>query len=292
MVGIVILNFNNSSATKECLKSIVKYESSDKYKICLVDNSTDIADRVLTMGYVDNLKRKEPLVNIHVKLLDMNEGYAKGNNAGAEYFEKEEDVSQILILNNDIIFTMPILEGLSSYLYKHKECAVVSPLLYNKEGGIDITCARRRKNLFSFLVRTPLVRKLRWVHKKNKSEYILEEKPIGDFSNPIYIDLPSGSCMMFEKKVFRKIGYFDPHTFLYFEEDILWSKLQKVGRKAVMLPYLSCLHLGASSISKQPSKAMERHYFSSMLYYLKEYSGIKGLWPWVIRLIVKSFYKI
>lgn len=292
MVGIVILNFNNSSATKDCLESIIKREPTDRYRVCLVDNSTDLADRTRTMEYVDELRREKPSVDIHVILLDKNEGYAKGNNAGAEYFERERDISEILILNNDIIFTMSILEGLSDYLYKHPECAVVSPLLYNKEGEIDTTCARRRKDLYSFLVRTPLVRKLRWVHKRNKSEYILEEKFINDFTKPMDIDLPSGSCMMFEKETFRKIGYFDPHTFLYFEEDIMWSKLQKIGKKAVMLPCLSCIHLGASSIGKQPSKAMGRHYFSSMLYYLKEYSEFKGFWLWGIRFMVKLFYKI
>ena len=209
-----------------------------------------------------------------------------------EYFENDMDVSQILILNNDIILTMPILERLSNYLYEHQDCAVVSPLLYNKEGEIDITCARRRKDLYSFLVRTPLIRKLSWIHKRNKSEYILERKPIEDFNKPMEIDLPSGSCMLFEKEFFRKIGYFDPHTFLYFEEDIIWSKLQKTGKMVIMLPHLSCIHIGASSISKQPSKAMERRYFFSMLYYLKEYSGFRGFWPWGIRFIVKLFYKI
>ena len=292
MVGIVILNFNNSCATKKCLESIIEYESSDKYKICLVDNSTDTVDRARTMENVDDLRRKEPLADIHVILLKKNEGYAKGNNRGTEYFENDMDVSQILILNNDIILTMPILERLSNYLYEHQDCAVVSPLLYNKEGEIDITCARRRKDLYSFLVRTPLIRKLSWIHKRNKSEYILERKPIEDFNKPMEIDLPSGSCMLFEKEFFRKIGYFDPHTFLYFEEDIIWSKLQKTGKMVIMLPHLSCIHIGASSISKQPSKAMERHYFFSMLYYLKEYSGFRGFWPWGIRFILKLFYKI
>lgn len=292
MVGIVILNFNNSSATKTCLESIVKYESPDRYKICLVDNSTDAVDRTRTIEHVDSLKRENPSVNIQLMLLDKNEGYAKGNNAGAEYFDQNEEISDILILNNDIIFTMPILEGLKDYLHAHQKCAVVSPLLYNKKGEIDITCARRRKDLYSFLVRTPLIRKLGWVHKRNKSEYILQEMPIHDFTKPLNIDLPSGSCMMFDKDIFRKIGHFDPHTFLYFEEDILWSKLHKMKQDAVMLPYLSCIHLGASSIGQQPSKAMIRHYFASMLYYLKEYSGLNRLWVSTIRTIVKIYYKI
>ena len=100
MVGIVILNFNNSCATKKCLESIIEYESSDKYKICLVDNSTDTVDRARTMENVDDLRRKEPLADIHVILLKKNEGYAKGNNRGTEYFENDMDVSQILILKD------------------------------------------------------------------------------------------------------------------------------------------------------------------------------------------------
>ena len=68
IVGIVILNFNNSCATKKCLESIIEYESSDKYKICLVDYSTDTVDRARTMENVDDLRRKEPLADIHVIL--------------------------------------------------------------------------------------------------------------------------------------------------------------------------------------------------------------------------------
>ena len=292
MVGIVILNFNNSKATKDCLESIVRYESPHRYKICLVDNSTDAVDREKTMSIVDKIGKDNLSVAMHVILLDKNEGYAKGNNVGARYFEQDEEVTQILILNNDIVLTEPILDELSKYMHEHQECGVVSTLLYNKEGEIDKTCARRKKNLYSFLVRTPLVRKFKWVREKSKSEYILEERNIEDYHQPFDIDLPSGSCMMFEKKEFCRLGFFDPHTFLYFEEDILWSKLNRMGRKAVLLPYLSCIHLGASSINKQPSKKMERYYFSSMLYYLREYSGIRGAWPCIIRFMVKSYYKI
>ena len=78
MVGIVILNFNNSCATKKCLESIIEYESSDKYKICLVDNSTDTVDRPRTMENVDDLRRKEPLADIHVILLKRMKGMPKG----------------------------------------------------------------------------------------------------------------------------------------------------------------------------------------------------------------------
>ena len=40
------------------------------------------------------------------------------------------------------------------------------------------------------------------------------------------IELPSGSCMMFNAEALRIIGGFDPNTFLYYEEDILYKKLK------------------------------------------------------------------
>ena len=43
----------------------------------------------------------------------------------------------------------------------------------------------------------------------------------------VEVDMPSGSCMLFEKSVFEEIEGFDPNTFLYYEEAILYHKLKK-----------------------------------------------------------------
>ena len=222
MTGIVILNFNNYPITKECVESILKHEDRDKFKICLVDNSTDVATKKQVIDFVDRLKCKYSCLAIHLLLLDKNEGYARGNNEGIRYFEGDETITHILILNNDIILTMPILESLNNYLEEHLNCAVASVLLYDKDGKIDFTCARREKNLVSLFARVPLINKIEYVRRKNvQHEYILKDKLPAEMNLPIDINLPSGSCMMLRKNFFKEISYFDPNTFLYFEEDIL-----------------------------------------------------------------------
>ena len=68
------------------------------------------------------------------------------------------------------------------------------------------------------------------------------------------IELPSGSCMLVKKDVFAAIGNFDPATFLYYEENILYRKLLKLKLGNYIATGLRCVHPGAATMAKSPSK--------------------------------------
>lgn len=90
----------------------------------------------------------------------------------------------------------------------------------------------------------------------------------------IEVDLPSGSCMLIYKSVFEKIGFFDPNTFLYREENILYKKLSALGYKNFVSVDQKCIHLGAAS-TKAVSKSawLLRMAKVSEKYYVEKYSG-------------------
>ena len=61
--------------------------------------------------------------------------------------------------------------------------------------------------------------------------------------------------MLVEKMLFQQIGSFDPHTFLYYEENILWAKVQRLGLSNYIDTTVSCIHLGAATTRTQkPNK--------------------------------------
>lgn len=247
MVGILILNYNNAEYTISCIESIIKYNTASAHMVVVDNASTDGSAAVLNEWLANN-----PQV---FTLLDAssNGGYAQGNNFGLMYLESEEEIDKVLILNNDVIFTQDIIPKLSSFLDSHPNAGVVSPLLYCRDGKtVDNTCARKdctvREIVWTYLLYfTNILGILSRFSNKRK---ILLANPELLNAHEVEIELPSGSCFMIRKDLFNEIGYFDPNTFLYYEENILYRKLKALGKHNYMLPEVSCIHLGGETTNK------------------------------------------
>lgn len=307
MVGIVILNYNNIEDTCACVDSIFKHCDPSQFKINLVDNNSkqqvkDFIREYCRSNYssyfnvIEDVENNVVLKKLNYVTSSKNEGYAKGNNIGVSLFSKDTDINYILILNNDIILTMDILLPLKKYLCENPMCGVVSSLLYDKNGNICYECARKEKGLLDLLVRSTILGKIPCFDKKTYENYILYDNKELLQDDVVPIALPSGSCMMFRKEVFEEIGRFDPNTFLYFEEDILWSKLKQRGYSSAMLPKVACIHLGAMSTSKANSSVIREAYLNSLWYYVNKYSNVpKLLYPIILLHLtlskIKAYYK-
>lgn len=72
----------------------------------------------------------------------------------------------------------------------------------------------------------------------------------------------------------RSIGGFDPNTFLFFEENILFEKIRGSGKRNYLVPSLKCIHLGASTTSKNVSLRTQFASMNSARYYLENYCGL------------------
>lgn len=260
MVGIVILNFNNSAQTLSCLETLYRQCTGGNFRVCVVDNASRNEEvQKLKAGLIRNE---------HLILSENNGGYARGNDLGCEYFDTIDKITEILILNDDTRFTQDIITPMQEYLSSHPECGVVFPLVVASDGNIDRACARRSKTWKDLILQATCLGKL----GIRRNEFLpvegLREK------DEIRTQVPPGSCMMLRKDIFRRIGWLDPGTFLYFEEHILSEKLKRENLECVLLPQIQIIHLGAQTTSQQKGKVIYRHWRQSYLYYLKKYSGM------------------
>ena len=207
---------------------------------------------------------------------DKNDGYACGNNIGLQFAYNDKEIDKILILNNDVLFVEDIIPGLIDDLNSIKDCGIISPILYKKNlEGVDYNCARKEFSV-SHYIASRLLRilyKIKLFH--SSSPYLLKGKDITEIQkkNHIKIDLPSGSCMLIDKHLFKQIDGFDSHTFLYFEENILYKKIKNIGKQNYLSTQYKCIHLGASSTKKEPSYFIIKTWLESEAYYMKKYSG-------------------
>lgn len=288
-VGIIILNYNNYNDTINCIESIEKFNTAD-IKYIIVDNgSSDPLSVIILDKFLSNrfkgkyhkldISRQETTVLSYVTLLvnKTNEGYARGNNLGLALADKDNEIKDIMILNNDVLFTEDIIPKLLHEKSRLDNCAIISPALYKKDlSDYDYTCARLAPTAWSLIKECFMLglnfNRYREVIKKKY--WLFVKNPMLKDSEHLEIEMPSGSCMLVDKKLFREIGWFDPNTFLYYEENILYSKIHNKGLKNYLLPKLSCIHLGASSTQKAASYFIQRCGLESRTYYLNKYCNL------------------
>jgi GT2 family glycosyltransferase len=305
--ALVILNYNNYEDTFNCIESIEKHNTSP-IKIIIVDNGStrqgtvEAIDKYLRTKYTNKYKHirdTEQLLSLpYITFVESvtNDGYATGNNKGLKYAYKDSEVRHILVLNNDILFLEDMIDKLIGIHSQMPQCAIVSPVLYKKDlESYDLACARlSHTNWEIILMFLFQFRNIFGLMAKFERRRCLLQNTSNNQS-PFPIELPSGSCMLFEKSLMNKIKIFDPYTFLYFEENILFKQIFRVGMKNYIVPDLKCVHLGASSTNNCSNAFVGINLLRSADYYLHIYSDMSNLQKivWCIaKAIIIIKYKI
>lgn len=283
--GIVILNYNNAEDTINCIESVLKYNSAE-IKIVLVDNGSPNKDvvRVLTDYVLKRFPQKSLIINegerfpkklpfLTYLISDNNDGYASGNNKGLRLVYNDDSLQQVMILNNDILFVEDIIPRLTYYLETLPNAAIVSPLLLKKDGiDIDFNCARTNVQVKE-MTKLFFLSVLNIRYSKMEEHKMLISNPSLLKEEAFEVELPSGSCMLLDKRFFKSIQGFEPNTFLYYEENILFRKIRLASKRNYLCPQLKCIHLGAST-----TKKMVRSYKyikmsnKSSKYYVEKYA--------------------
>lgn len=122
-VAIVIINWNNSNTTLNCLRSI-----KDNYRIIIVDNNS-------AKDEVEKLKMELP-ENAHLILNDKNYGFAVANNQGIRYAIEHFRPDYIMLLNHDTISTLNFLEPLVRLMQKDHGIGAVQPKILRLNNGV------------------------------------------------------------------------------------------------------------------------------------------------------------
>lgn len=284
MVGVIVLNYNNTKDIKLCVDSLIKWTDSDNFKLLIVDNGSESAVNEEVKSYVQELSPESSifeygtrcqLTKYNYLYLPQNVGYARGNNAGLEYFYADSDITEILILNSDIILTSDIVTPLVKRLYEIPDVGSVSPILYHPDGKIDHCCARKNYSKSDLTFSFPIMR-VNHYRKRSRHNLILLQDIEWRKKTIIEIEVPSGSCMLLKKDTLKRIEGFDNGTFLYYEESILYKKLSMIGCRNYLVPSISCIHTGgATTSSTKNAYFLKKCNFESLLYYCKKYEDMQ-----------------
>lgn len=277
-VAVIVLQYGNSQATIDCIRSVERYNSYP-IKYIIVDNGSPDSESISSISdFIDEtfgtsaIKIKDdtpsPFHLPKVTFLQsaVNDGYARGNNKGLKLAYGDTEIDKILILNNDILFVEDIIPRLVNDIDTLDDCALISPILYKKDfENLDPNCARYEGRFRDTLVYN--FKFLRTTKRIERATFM----PIRPDEGLIAVQLISGSCIMCDKTLFKSIGSFDPGTFLYCEENILWEKIKPLHLRNYIDTDIKAIHLGAGTIKKVFSPRLLKMAFKSQNYFVKTY---------------------
>lgn len=256
LIGIIILNYINWEVTLQCIKSILETSGDINIHIYLIDNASPNPPPKQILELEDNDKFTFIKNNV-------NKGYSAGNNVGIKR-ALNDNCSEILITNSDIIFLKDTLTKMQEYLKINTEVGIVGPKLINLEGNVEAPSMLIKTGLKEkYLVRTGL----RKIFKSTASKYYCFNKTL---KKPLFVHSVSGSCFMMSRECALKITPLDENTFLFQEELIIGVTMENTGKKTVYLPEASVIHAHGQS-TKSVKAFSFISFVRSEIYYCKKY---------------------
>lgn len=242
-LSIITINFNTYDLVKNCIESIIKNTRDISYEIIIINNHP-ITKKI----DAKNLKNLfSELDNIKV-IKSQNNGFGSGNNLGA----KKAEGKYLIFLNSDTLITDNSLNIMVKYFERNTRIGALDPLLYTKKGVLQKHFYKNFQNLKILITRNDKIKKINL-----RTEF---------FS----ADMVTGAAMMVRKDLFDKLGGFDDHFFMYFEDEDLCRRLSNLKKINGILTTAKIIHLEGKSSGHQSKKKM---YYHSQNYYWQKHYG-------------------
>jgi GT2 family glycosyltransferase len=230
-VSVIILQYNKSEYTIECLKSIKKWFNSYNctYDVIVVDNGSDEEHKLPLRKFQAEELPIEVLWN------DTNLGFGMACNQGVHYvMSRSTPPDYVLLLNNDAM-------TLSGCIYSLIQCA-------ESDDKIAVVGAQVLKPNTTFIHHTGVCSQSRGEEHDSKYNGIVDRYIRNHSQNvPRYMYEDrlwvNGCCMLIKTDVIKKHGLFDEEFFpVYFEEADFCIRLQKLGYRVVYNPMAKVYH--------------------------------------------------
>ena len=207
-----------------------------------------------------------------------NEGFARGNNVGYRYCKSQLHCDYIVTINNDAMLTSADFMPLCTEDYAQMHCGVIGPDIVSLKDGrhqnpsygiirtrSEVNRQIRRFRAILLLLHLhlyePLVRlKQRLGHQSAADSPYTHATAEADANRPYKLH---GACLIFTPAFVQHYDEpFDPRTFLYFEEHILWMRCQTAGLTMHYDPRIVVKHVEDASTDSMSATTRRKMIFT------------------------------
>ncbi len=241
LITIIIVNYDTTNFTNECLQSLQKLEHTDfRYNILVVDNGSQVVYKIPSKLKLNKGNNYETIELIRS---EANIGFTGGNNLGMSYAVKLYNPDYFLLLNSDTIVRPDFLEKLFLSIQGNKR-GVAGPKIYF-EKGYEFFVDNYQKNQLGkviwFAGATIDWPNLMAFHRG------VDEVDRGQFDHLTKTDFVTGCCMLIKREVIEKVGILDKRYFLYLEDVDYCMRVLRHGYDLVFCPESVIYHKNAGS---------------------------------------------
>jgi len=235
MNGLVVVNYNDYCNTRKFIKKIINYKIIDY--IVIVDNcSSD-----------DSFSKLIKICNKKVFLIrnSSNKGYGSGINLGVRFLKNKFGIKRVIVSNTDIVIgSENDIYKLMNY-FKKIDVALVGPTI--KENG-GLNRGWKIPTVFS-----DIILNIPYFHRFLRKLFLFYREKYYSDSYSI-VDVVSGCFFIIDVGCLEEIDYFDENVFLYYEENIIATKLKEKKYKTVVVNDVFVVHNHSVKIDNNISK--------------------------------------
>lgn len=296
-VYIVLLNYNQSHDTIECLESVLKLKYSN-YQIIIIDNGETLQHfnnlqswakgnfNVIETQFKDLIYplEKKPLSFVSINEKDFlsesndekilfvkaaqNKGFAAGNNLALRYILKQgESDSYIWLLNNDTVVEKNVLTDI---IFEINKVDLLNTKIIYGTALLEYDDPKRVQSLGGFYhSKTGLTTHL--------GEGIQVNEAILNFDKIVSkVSYPVGASMIIKYSDLENIGLLSEDYFLFYEEIDWVSNAKRKGGNVKILPVFGIYHKQGNStkskISKKKSEFIDLVTMDSRITFAKKFN--------------------
>ena len=277
--AFVILHYNVIAETEACIKSI-KERTNSSVGIVVVDNySPNGSGKELFEKYNGDSQ-------VVVILNEKNLGFANGNNVGIRYAREHLNADFVVVLNNDTYLVQDDFLEVVESEWNQSHFAVMGPKIHTFSGKNQNPVMHKIETIKEAdfwirhhtwgLIRTYLGINRLYLDGKDRIKRLLgyknKAKKIKDANDDVRQENVKlhGCCFVFSPKFFENFDGFDSRTFMYIEEDILYTHMKNKGLLMVYNPKLEIFHA-----EKAATKSVTKTSRNRMIFGYRE--GIRSL---------------
>ena len=265
MISVILLNYNSSRFTLNCVASIIEKTQVVDYEIIVVDNNSAPDDFLALQPLVG-----QPRLTLVQSAINL--GFAGGLMLGVQHANPCAEF--YYFLNNDTLLRTDVLTQLSGFLTRTPGAGLCGAQMFNGNGG-------REQSFFylptvtSKLLGHGVVRLFRpGAFPSTKQQY----------TTPVQVPVIAGSTLFCRASAFLAVGGFDTAHFLYYEEESLSKRLQLAGWSAWFVPQAEFTHFTGQSTRRNFD--VEKEYYISLFHYFRRFHS------WLERALFRLYYTV
>ncbi len=246
-ISVLIVTWNSAAYLPRCLDALAAQTYPD-FEVILVDNCSSDA-------CVDGLETRYPSLDLHIRRLDSNGGFASSNNLAAGLARG----SWLAVLNPDAFPAPDWLERLldatrvyTSCFFASRQIQAEHPHRLDGEGDLyHFTGLALRRN-YNF--------------------------PVFAAGLPHEVFSACAAAAFYPRQQFLDAGGFDPDYFMYLEDVDLGFRLRLRGLRCVLVPAATVYHIGTASTGAGSSLSTYYGHRNLVWTYVKD---MPSPWVWI-----------